>query len=116
MCSFVFLGFFFQAEDGIRDFHVTGVQTCALPISLFHVAESRPRSQRKSTCAGKDPLPLSLEIPMAAGRRPGVPVRQRHGLTVPRSEERRVGKGCGSRWTQDLETKENRLKSYCRTQ
>src|SRR5690606_17396193 len=29
----VFLVFFFQAEDGIRDFHVTGVQTCALPIS-----------------------------------------------------------------------------------
>src|SRR5690606_20188362 len=27
--------FFFQAEDGIRDFHVTGVQTCALPISDF---------------------------------------------------------------------------------
>src|SRR5690606_4522135 len=26
--------FFFQAEDGIRDFHVTGVQTCALPICL----------------------------------------------------------------------------------
>src|SRR5690606_12858642 len=26
--------FFFQAEDGIRDFHVTGVQTCALPISM----------------------------------------------------------------------------------
>src|SRR5207302_6181400 len=26
------LAFFFQAEDGIRDFHVTGVQTCALPI------------------------------------------------------------------------------------
>src|SRR5690606_40933819 len=28
------IGFFFQAEDGIRDFHVTGVQTCALPISV----------------------------------------------------------------------------------
>src|SRR5690606_35223032 len=28
-----FFYFFFQAEDGIRDFHVTGVQTCALPIS-----------------------------------------------------------------------------------
>src|SRR5690606_531821 len=27
--------FFFQAEDGIRDFHVTGVQTCALPICLY---------------------------------------------------------------------------------
>src|SRR5690606_40760102 len=31
-CSYIF---FFQAEDGIRNFHVTGVQTCALPISLF---------------------------------------------------------------------------------
>src|SRR5690606_39732982 len=30
--SSVFSFFFFQAEDGIRDFHVTGVQTCALPI------------------------------------------------------------------------------------
>src|SRR5690606_39580057 len=29
--------FFFQAEDGIRDFHVTGVQTCALPIWKFAV-------------------------------------------------------------------------------
>src|SRR5690606_3459224 len=29
-----FLFFFFQAEDGIRDFHVTGVQTCALPICI----------------------------------------------------------------------------------
>src|SRR5690606_22174472 len=27
--------FFFQAEDGIRDFHVTGVQTCALPILMI---------------------------------------------------------------------------------
>src|SRR5690606_39685793 len=33
-------GFFFQAEDGIRDFHVTGVQTCALPISaVVHVGQ-----------------------------------------------------------------------------
>src|SRR5215475_6799619 len=29
----MFVFFFFQAEDGIRGFHVTGVQTCALPIS-----------------------------------------------------------------------------------
>src|SRR5690606_40502591 len=29
--------FFFQAEDGIRDFHVTGVQTCALPI--WHIPQ-----------------------------------------------------------------------------
>src|ERR1039457_7603824 len=33
MCSCVFSFFFFQAEDGIRDYKVTGVQTCALPIS-----------------------------------------------------------------------------------
>src|SRR5690606_39766516 len=32
---------FFQAEDGIRDFHVTGVQTCALPISLVHRLDLR---------------------------------------------------------------------------
>src|SRR5690606_32588891 len=30
---------FFQAEDGIRDFHVTGVQTCALPISIINTTE-----------------------------------------------------------------------------
>src|SRR5690625_233641 len=32
---FLYLLFFFQAEDGIRDSHVTGVQTCALPICLI---------------------------------------------------------------------------------
>ena len=31
-CLFLFFFFFFQAEDGIRDYKVTGVQTCALPI------------------------------------------------------------------------------------
>src|SRR6266508_202741 len=36
--------FFFQAEDGIRDGHVTGVQTCALPI-LHAVVSSRPHRQ-----------------------------------------------------------------------
>src|SRR5690606_32715044 len=39
--SFVFL-FFFQAEDGIRDFHVTGVQTCALPISAVFQSLVQP--------------------------------------------------------------------------
>src|SRR5699024_11364337 len=32
--TILYVGFFFQAEDGIRDRNVTGVQTCALPISL----------------------------------------------------------------------------------
>src|ERR1039457_7361967 len=35
----VFLFFFFQAEDGIRDYKVTGVQTCALPIYLVQLAQ-----------------------------------------------------------------------------
>src|SRR5690606_11073631 len=34
--------FFFQAEDGIRDFHVTGVQTCALPILAVVPSVTRP--------------------------------------------------------------------------
>src|SRR5256885_7840183 len=34
--------FFFQAEDGIRDYKVTGVQTCALPISYAPTATARP--------------------------------------------------------------------------
>ena len=36
--------FFFQAEDGIRDRLVTGVQTCALPISAEASAQSTPQS------------------------------------------------------------------------
>src|SRR6266511_4911187 len=48
--------FFFQAEDGIRDFHVTGVQTCALPISRARSSapvrppanRGRPRHARRS--------------------------------------------------------------------
>ena len=41
-----FFFFFFQAEDGIRDIGVTGVQTCALPISI--IPEARPRNCESS--------------------------------------------------------------------
>src|SRR5256886_12831700 len=44
-CCFFFF-FFFQAEDGIRDLTVTGVQTCALPISLRARARTARRRQR----------------------------------------------------------------------
>src|SRR2546427_4585084 len=40
----LFFFFFFQAEDGIRDLTVTGVQTCALPI--FLTGHHRPASER----------------------------------------------------------------------
>src|SRR5256885_11693985 len=37
-CRMWYVCFFFQAEDGIRDYKVTGVQTCALPIYVFRHA------------------------------------------------------------------------------
>src|SRR6266511_4776025 len=37
--------FFFQAEDGIRDFHVTGVQTCALPILANRAATAQQQAR-----------------------------------------------------------------------
>src|SRR5437870_5853628 len=40
---YFFFFFFFQAEDGIRDGHVTGVQTCALPI--YHMPEPKSLSE-----------------------------------------------------------------------
>src|SRR5690606_7999965 len=48
--------FFFQAEDGIRDFHVTGVQTCALPISAaYRRSRLPPRSRRSAACWARCP-------------------------------------------------------------
>src|SRR5690606_21915289 len=52
--------FVFQAEDGIRDFHVTGVQTCALPISA-----DRPERFLKAGAAGADAVIVDLEDAVA---------------------------------------------------
>src|SRR2546430_12753161 len=54
-CSF----FFFQAEDGIRDLTVTGVQTCALPISMPPSA-GRQRAERARTLADRRARPHRL--------------------------------------------------------
>src|SRR5437870_11363037 len=48
---FFFYFFFFQAEDGIRDGHVTGVQTCALPISLHEPADRGGRRVHRAAGA-----------------------------------------------------------------
>src|SRR6266487_7027197 len=48
------LFFFFQAEDGIRDGRVTGVQTCALPIAALGLARARPAATAR-VGAGLDP-------------------------------------------------------------
>src|SRR5205085_8161290 len=88
---FFFFFFFFQAEDGIRDLTVTGVQTCALPISWVRGSTAAARNYgsrafrrawRRSGRAGTGPRPAPRGAP-------------------PRSEERRVGKECRSRWGAD---------------
>src|SRR5215204_4534006 len=78
--------FFFQAEDGIRHHCVTGVQTCALPISPSSSSSSSRRSR-----------------PSLAGTRPD--------RSMVRSEERRVGKECRSRWTPCHKKKKSRTTS-----
>src|SRR5690606_36465259 len=65
--SLTILIFFFQAEDGIRDFHVTGVQTCALPIS--GTATLRPRGRRTNARRRHDPR-ASARTPWPPGHGP----------------------------------------------
>src|SRR5690606_40657026 len=64
-----FTCFFFKAEDGIRDVHVTGVQTCALPISaqfgLVHVVEAGRREKAlRHALAGSANLQDGVELPL----------------------------------------------------
>src|SRR5438034_4749884 len=82
---FAFFFFFFQAEDGIRDHCVTGVQTCALPIlplkvDLIGAATVVPAAQEV----------IERDLEQRGGGGEGGDVR---------SEERRVGKECRSRWS-----------------
>src|SRR5205823_8811811 len=91
--------FFFQAEDGIRDKLVTGVQTCALPISPAE-ADATRRARR---CAAGDAA-AAVGLACAAVKPDDVThVRLRHLLgesrSCQRSEERRVGKECRCRWS-----------------
>src|SRR3712207_7448715 len=91
--KFFVVFFFFQAEDGIRDIGVTGVQTCALPI----LAGTAPSSSR----AVAPRAPGRRNAPRAAGG-PGRRTTPRGRVLLrsgERSEERRVGKECRSRWS-----------------
>src|SRR5256885_11801381 len=49
--------FFFQAEDGIRDYKVTGVQTCALPIWSTAPAPAAPMTASQSRRESESPVP-----------------------------------------------------------
>src|SRR5256886_12785644 len=95
--SVVHFFFFFQAEDGIRDLTVTGVQTCALPIwekavRILFCGDYFPASHSLL----KERLRAEDEIVVCDG------INLRNALAncdVVRSEERRVGKECRSRWS-----------------
>src|SRR5256885_4477235 len=85
--------FFFQAEDGIRDYKVTGVQTCALPICAGNSQRCRGSDQNRYF-HGRFSLRRSLCPPEKREERRSL------GLQIDRrSEERRVGKECRSRWS-----------------
>src|SRR5256886_4297494 len=93
--------FFFQAEDGIRDLTVTGVQTCALPIFV-------QRHRVFPVLVGMERLD-AVACREIATRIPGTPVFtsddynmfQLVSILRARSEERRVGEECRSRWAPD---------------
>src|SRR5206468_9546753 len=89
-----FFSFFFQAEDGIRDLIVTGVQTCALPISYPGVGvETRVRRTAVGVAAGCRRRAVDFE---SALRRFELGSDGADDCSE-RSEERRVGKECRSR-------------------
>src|SRR5690625_7754290 len=85
--------FFFQAEDGIRDGHVTGVQTCALPISRW-----RPPKRRQ------------LPVVWPYWPRHHSVCQSQRGCRPDsaRSEERRVGKECRFRCRRDDDKKKEK--------
>src|SRR5690606_39942726 len=92
-----------RAEDGIRDFHVTGVQTCALPISSAETSSSEPTarsaSRESSTTLPTTRLPRGFQISglgSDAGSASSSSRVSSQGRSSSsgggRSEERRVGK------------------------
>src|SRR5437762_12890709 len=92
-CSF----FFFQAEDGIRDTSVTGVQTCALPIYYPKALELYQEA-------------LKIKIKIYGESHPDV-VSVKMNMANVRSEERRVGKECRSRrWAEHEKKKKNEIR------
>src|SRR5205807_7559253 len=98
---------FFQAEDGIRYYKVTGVQTCALPIYDPHLLPAAPEvlnalGRYEEVVAGyPQPASLVAQALYRMGRFDEVATRFACFTRIcshARSEERRVGKECRSRW------------------
>src|SRR5262249_59443761 len=89
--------FFFQAEDGIRYWSVTGVQTCALPICLSYLTTKQQDSCGLVTF---DEDVRQVIPPRASTQHMDAVVKALHvsNPKAKRSEERRVGKEWRSRW------------------
>src|SRR5262249_58610627 len=91
--------FFFQAEDGIRDWSVTGVQTCALPICAAATPSAAATAAADVPAIPDVTGPLKLELATlkklyAANAALIIDARE----AEERSEERRVGKEWRARW------------------
>src|SRR5438034_10184852 len=97
--SCLVLSFFFQAEDGIRDHCVTGVQTCALPISTRGTSELDDASSEEDCMTEKEQFLTQLEKELPTTMR----------VLKARSEERRVGKEGRSGWSPDELKKTNEM-------
>src|SRR5690606_40223292 len=101
---------FFQAEDGIRDFHVTGVQTCALPICSVLLMPTPVKQRKDATLhiyagindgyTGSVPISHSLELYNKVVKDFDKGAKKQL-IPLERSEERRVGKECRFRWWQE---------------
>src|SRR5438046_10395093 len=104
MSDLCFFFFFFQAEDGIRDWSVTGVQTCALPISSGLAYDGRVKPD--VVAPG-----VALETSEPGSNADGT---ARYGtVNGTRSEERRVGKECRSRGGAEEEKKKKDDERKC---
>src|SRR5438034_7892987 len=98
ICSFISLVafavfFFFQAEDGIRDHCVTGVQTCALPICAGPTCGVSQRPPVRRTWAPRGETPVLIHAFNWAKLSLAVGLAFRWDFRRSRSEERRVGSG-----------------------
>src|SRR5687767_16008539 len=94
----MFFFFFFQAEDGIRDKLVTGVQTLLFRSGKGRRRSGKPAPSPRQVRLWMELLPPSLLwlFPVSRVRSRSLPCTVRRGAR--RSEERRVGKECRSRW------------------
>src|SRR5688500_19338259 len=89
--------FFFQAEDGIRDYKVTGVQTCALPIFLLQVLDDGRLTDGQGRTVDFRNTVIVMTSNLGSQRiqeLAGAANYEQMKAEVMRSEERRVGKEC----------------------